>query len=263
MTDKEKEELRDSKEGSEETNLEKSIKEQKEVLQALQRDVNTIMGSLQKIRDDFAGLKNLSDLDHQKITRIKSILEKSKIDAELEEALNNGIISEELKTTFESKGLSLSENIHITKEKDNKWVITDGKKNYYIIRKEKGELNIYDDKFEMKRVNFVNFWYTLGGSFTTVGFALIGIGFSLWTIAPSTTILALVYGLILSLGVGMSMIFGAYHAGTNLKKYPGELRIEKGFVKKLLNMNVYLFIAFWEFLVCCVIALIVFLFFHP
>jgi DNA gyrase/topoisomerase IV subunit A len=187
MTNKEKKELKEGEEGSEEKNLEKSIKEQKEVLQALQRDVNTIRGSLQEIRDDFAGLKDLSNLDHQKITRIKSILEKSKIDAELEEALNNGIITEELKTMFESKGLSLSESIHITKEKDNKWVITDGK-NYYIIRKEMGELNIYDDKFEMRRVNFVNFWYTLGGSFTTVGFALIGIGFSLWNIAPSTAI---------------------------------------------------------------------------
>ena len=262
MTNKEKKELKEGEEGSEEKNLEKSIKEQKEVLQALQRDVNTIRGSLQEIRDDFAGLKDLSNLDHQKITRIKSILEKSKIDAELEEALNNGIITEELNTTFESKGLSLSESIHITKEKDNKWVITDGK-NYYIIRKEMGELNIYDDKFEMRRVNFVNFWYTLGGSFTTVGFALIGIGFSLWNIAPSTAILALIYGFILSLWVGISMIFGAYHAGTNLKKYHGELGIEEVFGIKLLKMNVYLFIAFLGFIVCWVIALIVVLFFHP
>ncbi|MEA2074452.1 MAG: hypothetical protein U9O85_01770 [Euryarchaeota archaeon] len=262
MTNKEKKELKEGEEGSEEKNLEKSIKEQKEVLQALQRDVNTIRGSLQEIRDDFAGLKDLSDLDHQKITRIKSILEKSKIDAELEEALNNGIITEELKTTFESKGLSLSENIHITKEKDNKWVITDGK-NYYIIRKEMGELNIYHDKFEMRRVNFVNFWYTLGGSFTTVGFALIGIGFSLWNIYPSAAKLAVIYGFILSVGVGMLMIFGAYHAGINLKKYPDELGIKEVFGTKLLNMNRYLFIAFLGFIVCCVIALIVFLFFHP
>ena len=66
------------------------------------------------------------------------------IDGELEEELNKGIVPEELKNMFETEGISFSENITITKEKDGKWVIIDEeKKNTYIVRKENGKLNIY------------------------------------------------------------------------------------------------------------------------
>ena len=57
--------------------------------------------------------------------------------------LNNGIISEDLKKKFETEKVPLSENAMVTKEKEDKWVITDGEK-IYIVRKEDAKLNIYD-----------------------------------------------------------------------------------------------------------------------
>jgi hypothetical protein len=64
------------------------------------------------------------------------------IDAEFEGDLNNGTISEDLKDKFKTKGYPISENAAVTKEKDGKWAITDGKKNY-IVEKEGGKLKIY------------------------------------------------------------------------------------------------------------------------
>ena len=65
------------------------------------------------------------------------------IEEEFEDDLNNGIVSEKLKDMFKTKGFLLSENAMVTKEKDDKWVITDGEK-IYIVKKEDGKLNIYN-----------------------------------------------------------------------------------------------------------------------
>ena len=62
-------------------------------------------------------------------------------DAGLEEELNKGIIPEELKREFESKGVPLSDFAAITKEKENEWAITDKEK--FIVMKRDGKLNIY------------------------------------------------------------------------------------------------------------------------
>ncbi|MGB2841706.1 MAG: hypothetical protein WBC40_04415 [Halobacteriota archaeon] len=62
------------------------------------------------------------------------------IDAEFEDDLNN--VSEKLKDAFKTEEISISENARVTKEKDDKWVITDGEKSY-IVKKEEGKLNIY------------------------------------------------------------------------------------------------------------------------
>lgn len=64
------------------------------------------------------------------------------IEAGFENDLNNETIPEKLKEEFETKGYPISENAAVTKEKDGKWAITDGKK-IYIVKKEGGKLNIY------------------------------------------------------------------------------------------------------------------------
>ena len=66
------------------------------------------------------------------------------IDAEFEDHLNKGFISENLKYIFEIKGFSLSENATNRKENNDIWVITDEEK-IYIVKKEDGKLNIYDN----------------------------------------------------------------------------------------------------------------------
>jgi len=66
------------------------------------------------------------------------------IDIQFEDDLNKGIISEKLKDILKTEGFSLSENakFKVTKEKDDKWGITDGEK-IYIVKKEEGKLNTY------------------------------------------------------------------------------------------------------------------------
>ena len=64
------------------------------------------------------------------------------IGAEFEDDLNNGIISDELRDKFKTEGFPISETARVTKEKEDKWVITDREK-IYIVKKEEGELNIY------------------------------------------------------------------------------------------------------------------------
>ncbi|KAF5437061.1 Baseplate J-like protein [Candidatus Methanophagaceae archaeon] len=63
--------------------------------------------------------------------------------------LNTGIISEDLKKKFETEKVPLSENAMVKKEKEDKWVITDGEK-IYIVRKEDGKLNIYDGFYRIR-----------------------------------------------------------------------------------------------------------------
>ena len=67
------------------------------------------------------------------------------VDAGIEEDLNNGIITEVLKNMFKTKGLPLSKNAIIKKERTEDWIITDKKRTYtYIIQKDDGTLNIYE-----------------------------------------------------------------------------------------------------------------------
>lgn len=58
-------------------------------------------------------------------------------DAELEDDLNKSIIPEKLKVIFRTKGVPLSDNANVTKEKENEWVITDEIK--FFIRKGDGK----------------------------------------------------------------------------------------------------------------------------
>ena len=66
------------------------------------------------------------------------------IGAEFEGCVNNGIISKKLKDVFKTEGFPISENAWVTKDKrkDN-WCITD--KKIYIVNKEEGKRNIYDN----------------------------------------------------------------------------------------------------------------------
>ena len=58
MKSEEREELKVGKEDSEENDLEKSIKEQKEILQALQTDINNVKGSLHGIESTLGKLEH-------------------------------------------------------------------------------------------------------------------------------------------------------------------------------------------------------------
>ena len=63
------------------------------------------------------------------------------MDAELEDDLNNGAISEELSNTFANSGFPLSGNVTIIKN-DDEWEIADEEKEF-VVRKEEGKLNVY------------------------------------------------------------------------------------------------------------------------
>ena len=63
--------------------------------------------------------------------------------AKLEDDLNKGIISEELKKEFKSKGFPLSDNVGIRKINDFDWSVYDKeKRRLYAVTKEDGKLNI-------------------------------------------------------------------------------------------------------------------------
>jgi len=63
--------------------------------------------------------------------------------AELEDDLNKGIISEELKKEFKTQGFSLSDNVGIRKINDFDWSVYDKeKRRLYAVTKEDGKLNI-------------------------------------------------------------------------------------------------------------------------
>ncbi|MBA7525319.1 DNA-directed RNA polymerase subunit beta' [subsurface metagenome] len=64
-------------------------------------------------------------------------------DAETERGLNKGVIPEELCDVFKTNDVPLSNDVGVTKEKNGEWVVVTGK-NMFIIKKEDGELNIYD-----------------------------------------------------------------------------------------------------------------------
>jgi len=79
------------------------------------------------------------------------------MDVKLEENFNRGIIAEEVKDNFKSRGVSLSENACIRKERTDKWDITD-EKMIYIVKKEKGVLNTYDGKRNEYHVETLKGW---------------------------------------------------------------------------------------------------------
>ena len=72
-------------------------------------------------------------------TYLFSIVENAK---KVEDGLSTGIISEELKDKFKTDGFPISEDAMVTKETDDKWVITVGKRIYFVKREDIG-LNIY------------------------------------------------------------------------------------------------------------------------
>lgn len=65
------------------------------------------------------------------------------IDTEFEDDLNNSIISEKLEDVFKDEGFLHSENVTITKGKEDEWIIT--AEESFIVRKEDGKLNIYTE----------------------------------------------------------------------------------------------------------------------
>ncbi|MCK4347031.1 MAG: hypothetical protein KAW47_00295, partial [Thermoplasmatales archaeon] len=80
---------------------------------------------------------DLTPLKHE--TYLFNIVEAAK---KVEEDMNNGIISEDLKDKFKTDGFSISEDAVVTEETDDKWVITDGERTYFVKREDIG-LNIY------------------------------------------------------------------------------------------------------------------------
>ena len=108
----------------------------------------------------------------------------------------------------------------------------------------------------IERTNFVNYWYVAGGLVIAVALALIGISFSLIS-TDSSAILGciLVFSGIFILVAGELIGEGAYHAGTDLKKYPFELsRKELCSTNKFLYYGIILCV-----MVFCVSGLIVLL----
>jgi hypothetical protein len=77
------------------------------------------------------------------------------IDIKLEDDLNKGIVSEEIKNTFKTKGAPLSDNAFINswkgKGKENIWTISDQSSKDLIIIKEGGMLNVYPSTYSPER----------------------------------------------------------------------------------------------------------------
>ena len=82
------------------------------------------------------------------------------MDEELEKELNKSIIPESLMNMFETKNIPLSENITITKENTNKWVIIDKEKeNIYFLNREDKKLNIYKSSNLKEAGEFIHISY--------------------------------------------------------------------------------------------------------
>jgi len=65
------------------------------------------------------------------------------IDVGFEDDLNKGFISEKLKDIFKTEGVTLSGNAKLTKERGDKWGITDREKKYSVKKEEGMLINIY------------------------------------------------------------------------------------------------------------------------
>lgn len=75
-------------------------------------------------------------------------------DVALDEDLNNGMNSEDLRNMFKNKGFSLSRDAIVTGERKNGWVIAD-KEKFFVIKEEVGKLNVYKDT---KIIEDINEW---------------------------------------------------------------------------------------------------------
>jgi hypothetical protein len=79
------------------------------------------------------------------------------IGTEFENDLNRGIIQKELRDKFKIEGFPISECAKVTKENEDKWMITGGERTYNV-KKEGGELNVNSDtkglnKWKIAKVN--------------------------------------------------------------------------------------------------------------
>jgi hypothetical protein len=104
---------------------------------------------LTKVEVDIKNKKSKLKLFAKHSQIIKLGLYLFSIAAEFEDNLNNGNISGELKDKFKNESFSISENAIVTREDDDKWVITDESK--FIVRKGNGKLNIYSDQPEEEK----------------------------------------------------------------------------------------------------------------
>lgn len=95
-----------------------------------------------KVKKEDGELKNIYDEDEAELVEFLETPLFS-MDAGLEEDVNKSIVSEELRNVFGKSNKQLFEKAKITRENGDKWKITD-EVNTYIIRKEAGELNIYE-----------------------------------------------------------------------------------------------------------------------
>ena len=132
-----------------------------------------------------------------------------------------------------------------------------------VLHAQQMDVNNLDQKItrieqKMERASFSDYWYAVGSFTAAAGVALLvtwvgGIGIYL---SRSSTIL-FISGVVL-LMIGVLMIKGADHAGTDLKKYPLGLSRQK-----LFSENKYLCCAVWLYMIFIVFAVMYFLFFHP
>jgi hypothetical protein len=79
------------------------------------------------------------------------------IGTEFENDLNRGIIQRELQDKFKIKGFPISESAKVTKENEDKWMITGGERTYSV-KKEGGELKVNSNtkglnKWKIYKVN--------------------------------------------------------------------------------------------------------------
>jgi hypothetical protein len=110
--------------------------------------VSDIIQKSQKSKDPITrfGVSKLSECYDRLIYKENDCWYLFDIDhvAQLEDNLNKGDLSDNLKREFETKKFPLSENPELRKEKDNKWKITTEDEMIYIIKKKDGKLNIYN-----------------------------------------------------------------------------------------------------------------------
>jgi tetratricopeptide (TPR) repeat protein len=131
---------------------EKLDKGRKDILNTILDGISGLEGTydkrLTKLEEDIKGLKGGNgkekgaafDFIPFKEEHLFSI----DINAQLEDDLNNEILSGKLKDEFKTKkGITLSENVTIIKEKEDRWTLTNEEK-IYCIKKQDGKFLVYD-----------------------------------------------------------------------------------------------------------------------
>ena len=110
-----------------------------DILEAYSEVLDRFIGDKKSFVDKTVGTRNY--LTHHPLAYLFSM------DIKLvEDDLNNGSISGEIKKKLEIKDFSLSDNAIVMKEKEDKWWITDGKMKRFFVRKEDEKLKIYELK---------------------------------------------------------------------------------------------------------------------